>query len=135
MRNYKNVDCVIVNEKEIQHEMRDRNNKVEFLMKKVSLQRKINNLIVTRVREGALIYNKKDNKFNSCGAFADVVVDKIGAGDAMLSIVALCLKNKMSKELSLLLGSLAAAQSTESIGNKDSVSKYKIIKTLEHLLK
>lgn len=135
MRNYKNVDCVIVNEKEIQHEMRDRNNKVEFLMKKVSLQRKINNLIVTRGREGALIYNKKDNKFNSCGAFADVVVDKIGAGDAMLSIVALCLKNKMSKELSLLLGSLAAAQSTESIGNKDSVSKYKIIKTLEHLLK
>ena len=33
------------------------------------------------------------------------------------------------------VGALAAAQSTESIGNKNSVSKIKILKTLEHLLK
>ena len=34
MRNYKNVDCVIINEKEIKHELRDRNEKLEVLMKK-----------------------------------------------------------------------------------------------------
>ena len=135
MRNYKNVDCVIVNEREIQHEMRDRNNKTEFLMKKLSLQQKIKNMIVTRGKEGALIYNKKDNKFNSCAAFAETAVDKIGAGDAMLSIASLCLKNKFSDELTLLLGSLAAAQSTETIGNKNSVNKIKILKTLENLIK
>ena len=135
MRNYKNVDCVIVNEREIQHEMRDRNNKTEFLMKKLSLQQKIKNMIVTRGKKGALIYNKKDNKFNSCAAFAETAVDKIGAGDAMLSIASLCLKNKFSDELTLLLGSLAAAQSTETIGNKNSVNKIKILKTLENLIK
>ena len=37
--------------------------------------------------------------------------------------------------ISLLIASLAAAQSTEIIGNKESVSKIKILKTLEHLLK
>ncbi len=135
MRNYKNVDCVIVNEREIQHEMRDKNNKIEFLMKKLSSQQKIKNVVVTRGKEGALIYNRKDNKFNSSAAFADAAVDKIGAGDAMLSIISLCLKNKFPHELALLIGSLAAAQSTESIGNKNSVSKIKILKTLEHLLK
>ena len=51
-------------------------------------------MIVTRGKEGALIYNKKDNKLNSCAAFADTAVDKIGAGDAMLSIASLCLKKK-----------------------------------------
>jgi rfaE bifunctional protein kinase chain/domain len=135
MRNYKNVNCVIVNEREIQHEMRDKNNKTELLMKKLSSQQKIKNMIVTRGKEGALIYNRKDNKFNSSVAFADAAVDKIGAGDAMLSIISLCLKNKFSNELALLVGSLAAAQSTESIGNKNSVSKIKILKTLKHLLK
>ena len=62
--------------------------------------------------------SKKENKFNSCAAFAETALDKVGAGDAMLSITALCLKNKFSRDLSLLIGSLAAAQSTETFGNK-----------------
>ena len=65
----------------------------------------------------------------------EITVDKTGAGDAMLAIISLCLKNKLSNELSLLIGSLAAAQSTESIGNKNPVNKIKILKTLENLLK
>ena len=31
MKNYKNIDCVIINQKELQHEMRDRNSKIEIL--------------------------------------------------------------------------------------------------------
>ena len=115
--------------------MRDKNSRTEFLMKSLSTNQKIKNLIVTKGKEGAIMYNKGKNKFNSCGAFAGDVVDKIGAGDAMLSIISLCLKNKLTEELSLLLGSLGAAQSAESIGNKDSVGKNKVIKTLDHLLK
>jgi len=135
MRNYKNADCLIVNEREIQHEMRDRNSKTEILMKKLSFQQKIKNTIVTRGKEGALMYNRKVNKFNLCEAFAETAVDKTGAGDAMLSLVSLCLKNKFPNELALLVGSLAAAESTESIGNKNAVSKIKILKTLENMLK
>ena len=33
MRNYKNVNCVIINEKEVRHELRDRNSNIESLMK------------------------------------------------------------------------------------------------------
>ena len=135
MRNYKNLDCVIINKREIHHEMRDRNNKTENLMKKLSFQQKIDNLVVTRGSEGALLYNKKYNKFSFCRAFAKNVVDKIGAGDAMLSIIALCLQKGFTRELSLLISSLAAGQSAETIGNKETVSKPKILKTLEHLLK
>ena len=36
----------------------------------------------------------------------------------MLSIISLCLKNNIDKDLSLFLGSLAAAFSVQSIGNK-----------------
>ena len=33
------------------------------------------------------------------------------------------------------MGSLVAAQSTETFGNKEAVSKTKILKALQHLLK
>ena len=42
---------------------------------------------------------------------------------------------KVPTELSLLIGSLAAAQVVESIGNSKSVNKIEILKTIEHMLK
>ena len=135
MRNYKNVDCVIINEKEIRHETRDRNSKIEDLMKSLTDQQNIKNLIVTQGSSGSVLYNKKDKKFNSCEAYAKTSVDKIGAGDAMLSIIALCLKSKFNGELALLAASLAAAHSVETIGNKEAINKTQILKTLDNILK
>ena len=61
------------------------------------------------------------------------MVDKIGSGDAMLGIIALCLKYKLSHELSLLAGSMAGAISTETIGNKVFISKIKNLKSIKLL--
>ena len=104
-------------------------------MKELASKQNIENLIVTRGTQGSVLYNKKQNKFNLCGAYAKTAIDKIGAGDAMLSIIALCLKNGFNSELALLTASLAAAQSVETIGNKESIDKIKILKTLENILK
>ena len=68
-------------------------------------------------------------------ALASKVIDKVGAGDAFLSIISLFLKLNVQKDLSLLAGSLAAAQSTEDIGNKSAVNKIKLLKSIEHILK
>ena len=135
MRKYKNPDCVIINEKEIRQELRDKNEKVENLMKKLSFNQKIKNLIVTRGSEGSVLFDKKNKKFFYSDAFAKKAVDKVGAGDAMLSLIALSLKLGFSKELSLLLSSMAGAQSVEEICNKKSIQKTKIVKALEHIIK
>tara|TARA_B100001123_G_C15331118_1_gene1031258 strand:+ start:619 stop:2145 length:1527 start_codon:yes stop_codon:yes gene_type:complete len=135
MRNYKNINCVIINENEIRHELRNKNDRIESLMKVLSFKHNIKNLIVTRGTRGAILYTKKDKKFTTCEAYAKVAVDKIGAGDSMLSVLALCLKNKFDRELALLIASLAAAQSVETIGNKEAVNKIKILKTLENFFK
>tara|TARA_A100001015_G_C15043758_1_gene741792 strand:- start:191 stop:1702 length:1512 start_codon:yes stop_codon:yes gene_type:complete len=133
MKKYKNCDCVVINEREIRQEFRDKNKKIEFLMKKLSTSQKIKNLIVTRGNEGSVLLYK--NKYFYSDAFAKKAVDKIGAGDAMLSLVSLALKKRFSKELSLLFGSVAGAQSVEGLGNKETIQKSKIIKALEHILK
>ena len=53
----------------------------------------------------------------------------------MLALLSLCLKKGYDKNFSLFIGSLAAAQSVETIGNSKPVNKVKMLKTIEHLLK
>ena len=64
MRNYKNINCVIINENEIRHEMRNRNDKLETLMRRLSFKQNIENLIVTKGDQGSILYNKKNKKIN-----------------------------------------------------------------------
>ena len=135
MRNYKNIDCVIINEKEIRHELRDKNGEIDALMRRLSQEQNVENLVVTRGEAGSIFYSKKIKKFNHCDAFEKTAIDKIGAGDAMLSVIALCLKCGFTADLALLIASLAGAQSVKTLGNKISINKTQILKSLENILK
>ena len=53
----------------------------------------------------------------------------------MLALVAPCLKFDIDKNITLLISSIAAAQSVETIGNKETVNKIKMLKTLDNMLK
>ena len=52
----------------------------------------------------------------------------------MLSCLALCLYNNLDCDLSLLISSLCASQSVNTIGNKLPLNKNVLIKELEHYL-
>ena len=135
MRNYKNIDCVIINEKELRHELRDKNSKTEKLQKELSNKQNIKNLIVTKGSQGSILYAKKHDKFIHAPAFSNKVVDKVGAGDTMLSIISMCINKKLDLNLSLLVASIAAAESVKKIGNKFSTNKINLIKSLETIIK
>jgi bifunctional ADP-heptose synthase (sugar kinase/adenylyltransferase) len=135
IKNYKNFNTLIINEKEIRHEMRDKASKVESLMTLLAKEKNIQNLIVTMGRSGSVLYNKEKNKFFYADAYANNVVDKIGAGDTMLAVIALCIKFNIDSNMSLLISSLAAAQSVENMGNKYSINKINMLKALETILK
>ena len=135
MKNYVNFNTLIINEKEIRHEMRDKNSKVEKLMISLSKERNVENLIVTMGNRGSVLYNKKTKKFFSIDDYAKKVLDKIGAGDTMLAMIGLSLKIKLDSDLSLLMSSLCAAQSLESLANKSTVNKISMLKTLENIFK
>ena len=135
IQKYKNVDCVIINETELRHELRDKNGKIDTLAKKLARMINISNLVITRGNSGALLYKAKTKKFFSCPAFASKIVDKVGAGDSMLSIVSILLKLNFKSDVALFLGSLAAAQSVEEMSNKIPVNKIKLLKYFSHILK
>jgi rfaE bifunctional protein kinase chain/domain/rfaE bifunctional protein nucleotidyltransferase chain/domain len=135
IKNYGNFNTLIVNEKEIRHEMRDKGSKIEGLMINLANERNVKNLIVTKGSSGSILYNKDRKDFFYAEAYATKVVDKIGAGDTMLSLIGLCLKVKLNSELALLMSSLGAAQSVQSLANKDTLSKVSMLKTLENIFK
>ena len=135
MNNYKDIDCAIINETELRHELRDRESSVELLMKQLSESLKAKNLVVTQGNAGATLYVSDNEEYHHCPAFATKVVDKIGAGDAMLALLSCSLKIRFEPDLSLFIGSLAAAQSVETIGNSCPVSKIQLLKTFSHAIK
>jgi bifunctional ADP-heptose synthase (sugar kinase/adenylyltransferase) len=135
MNNYNNIDCAIINETELRHELRDRENSVEELMKQLSQSLQAKRLIVTQGNQGSTLFDSDNKKFHFCPAFASKVVDKVGAGDAMLALLSCSIKNGFDEDLALFMGSLAAAQSVETIGNSTPVSKVQLLKTFSHAIK
>ncbi len=135
LKKYRNLDFVIINESELRHELRNRHEDIKSLMIQLSTDKNIKYLTVTSGKSGALLYQKKKKKFFFCPAFASKVIDKIGSGDTMMAIMSLCLKEGIEEELSLFLGSLAAAISVENFANKAVLKNEDLIKTLQHILK
>ena len=134
LKNYIGVSCVIINESELRYELRSKVEKIEVLAKILTKQLKLKYLIVTRGTSGAILYETKKNKFYYSDAFGKNIIDKVGAGDAMLSIVSLCLFKKIDPDLSLLIASLCGGQAVSIIGNKHSISKETLFRDLEYYL-
>jgi len=135
MGKYSKIDFSIVNEIELRHEMRDKFTDIKMLIKRLTSRLKIKNLMVTQGNKGSILFNNKLNLFNHCAAYAEKIVDKVGAGDSMVAITAALIYKKTDNALVSLIASLAASQKVEKIGNSTSVNKIKILKSIEHLLK
>jgi rfaE bifunctional protein kinase chain/domain/rfaE bifunctional protein nucleotidyltransferase chain/domain len=134
IRKYHDINCLIINESELRHELRDRDGSIERMA--TALKDIINSkyISVTQGKDGAFLLNGKKAP-ERCPGFASQVIDKIGSGDALLALMSVCLNSDFDEKLSLFIGSLAAAQSVETVGNSVPVSKTKLLKTISHLLK
>ena len=130
---YKNVDLIVVNETELRNELRDNSSNLIKISKYFLKKQKIKNLVITRGSSGAILIDKKN--VYECPAFVSTTVDKVGAGDSMLSLISICLKNNMDKELSLLIGCYAGFISVQNMANKKFISNFQLKNFLEYSLK
>jgi rfaE bifunctional protein kinase chain/domain/rfaE bifunctional protein nucleotidyltransferase chain/domain len=134
IRKYHNVNCLVINESELRHELRQRDGDVEEMAATLKEMISSKFIAVTQGKNGVFLINSNKNP-ERCPGFAAQVIDKIGSGDALLALLSACLYRNFDEKLSLFIGSLAAAQSVESVGNSVPVSKLKLLKTISHLLK
>jgi rfaE bifunctional protein kinase chain/domain len=132
---YKNANLLVVNERELRHDVRDRDSNINKIMLKVSRDKNFQLILVTRGADGLLLYDKKTKKFYECAAFASNVVDKIGSGDIINVFFSLCVRAKIDYELALFISSIAAAEKLKSFANKKFVNIDLLMKIISHYLK
>ena len=131
---YNNAHCVVINEAELRHELKDRYSKRHILMKKLSEYLNIKILVVTAGKSGAYAFS--NNKYFFCPAFADEVVDKIGSGDTFMAFFSLAIKIFSGDiELSLFLASLATTQVLQGYANEKNIDLVKMLKSINTILK
>lgn len=131
---FKNPQTIIINSSELRYEFKDRFTRIEKLM--ISLKKKLNakTVVVTRGSDGAIVLCNQ-NKFLYCPAFAKSTIDKVGAGDALLTIFSLCEFVGMREDLAIFISSICAANQTRVLNNESFLKKEKILKTISHILK
>ena len=91
-------------------------------------------VMITRGSHGTLFYTAPD-EFKQVPAFAPQVVDRVGAGDAVLCVTALCVSMNSPAEVVAFLGNVVGAEAVAILGNQRSVERIPLYRHIECLLK
>ena len=133
--NYKKMNSLIINDSELRYELKDKYSNVLNLAKKLSKRISVNNIVVTKGREGSVLINCKNWSVTSCPAFSSNSVDTVGAGDTFFALYSLSIGSKIDNKIGLLISSLAASFSTNQVGNISTFNCDILKKQLSHIIK
>lgn len=118
---YPRADFVTTDIHEIRLASHDRYGEILTLAKKIARHMHTRTLVVTRGPYGSTGYTREKG-FTDVPAFTDTIVDRVGAGDALFSIMSPCLVTGMDLQTALFVGNIAAAIKIQTVGNKSPVT-------------
>ncbi len=131
---YPRADYVSIAENEARLEARDRSGDLKEIVLNVSEKLGCRRVAVTRGKHGCLCYDT-DEGFSRIPAFADQVIDRIGAGDAFLSLTALCVAQNAPMEVMGFIGNAVGAQAVATVGHRTPIEYGTLLNRIESLLK
>lgn len=131
---YKRADYICMNENEMRLDARTRKGDLRDLVRTVADRLGSDTVMVTRGTSGTLLYSREEG-FSSCPAFAIKVVDRLGAGDTVLAITALCAAKRMPADVIGFIGNLVGAQAVRIVGNSRSIDRGELFRNIESLLR
>ncbi|EGW22485.1 PfkB family carbohydrate kinase [Methylobacter tundripaludum] len=131
---YPNADFLSLNEPELRLAVHDRNGAIEELAGQLADKLQAKHVAITRGTKGALMLDN-DKTAYKIPALSSQVVDRIGAGDAFLSVAGLCLAGGLEPEQALFAGSVAAALDVQIVCNREPVRAVALFKYITTLLK
>lgn len=131
---YNHADYVCIHEGEIRLDQRNRTGDLRDLVRDLSSRMNNPSVMITRGSNGSLFYRRNEG-FTSCPAFAVKIVDRLGAGDAVLALTSLMAANKVPSDSISFVGNLVGADAVSIVGNKRAVDRIKLIKSITSLMK
>jgi len=130
---HKRADYISLNEAELRLSMHDKKTPLDGLMNAICQIMQCQNISVTRGINGVVCSSPQE--CCEIPAFVTDSIDRIGAGDSYLALSALFLAQKHSIQIAGFMGSIAAAMSVQTVGNRESINKASLCKFLTRLMK
>jgi len=131
---YPKADYVCITQDEARLEMRDRSSDLNEIVAKLSDDLSCSKVVVTRGKSGSIAY-RAGQGFVETPALAGHVVDRMGAGDAYLSVTSMLAALDAPMEILSFIGNAVGAQAVATIGHRESISRAGLWKFLTSLLK
>lgn len=132
---YPRADFVSLNEPELRMAAHNRHDPLESIAEHVGELVQVKQLAVTRGTRGVMMYDRKGSMFHKVPALSTKVVDRIGAGDAFLSLSGICLGHGLPPEVAAFIGSAAAAIDVQIVCNREPIAASTLLKYITTLLK
>jgi len=130
---YPKADYVCTDEREIRLECRNRANELIDLLPTLAKRISCDNIITTYGSQGCIVYSS--GQIREIPAFTQTVVDAMGAGDAFLSLTSPLVFLGAPMEVVGFVGNVVGAMYVKIVGNKESIEKVSLIKSINSLLK
>lgn len=130
---YPHANFVSLNEPELRLATHNRHDSIELVAEVVGQRIGCDYIAITCGLRGVMFKDRKSGAVHHVPALSAKVLDRIGAGDAFLSLAGLCAGGGLPSEVAAYIGSVAAALNVQIVGNResvDSVSLYKYVTTL-----
>mgnify|MGYP003719229993 CR=1 FL=1 len=108
---------------------------VKYCAKKLLEKIGAKHFAVTLGSDGALLLGKNPEITHKIPILSTKVLDRIGAGDAFLSLVGLCIGGGLASDVALFVGSAAAALDVQVVCNREPISSVNLFKDMGTLLK
>lgn len=131
---YSRADYVCIHEGEIRLDHRSRQGDLETLVKDLSNRLSCKTVMVTQGKYGTLLYREGEG-FVQFPSLAIKVVDRLGAGDAVLALSALCAAQGLPGDVLSFIANVVGAQAVTIMGNSASIDRVQALKCVESLLK
>ena len=131
---YARADYVSLASRELQLNYRQKHLSVEDQLRRLLKEFDYKTVMVTTGKSGACVC-KQNEELNKVPAFATNIIDRVGAGDAVLSITSLYAYLNAPTELIGFIGNIVGAEAVSGWGNKTSIQKISLMKHISHLLK
>jgi rfaE bifunctional protein kinase chain/domain/rfaE bifunctional protein nucleotidyltransferase chain/domain len=130
---YPRADFIAVAEPEVRLQHRDHSGDVRKLIAETAKALHASRMIVTRGKRGCICYEEPD-RFVSVPAVAVNIVDRVGAGDALLAVSAPVAAMGLPMELAGFVGNVAGAEACAVMGNGSSITATSFFRHLTSLL-
>ena len=131
---YARASFISVSEREIRLEARRPRGDLREIVTEISDRMSCERIVITRGEQGCLCFSREEG-FCEIPAFTGRVVDRVGAGDAVLSVTALLASGKTPMDILGFIGSCVGAMAVAVVGNRDSVEAVPLQRYIECILK